>query len=110
MWEKLLSWVHLLWNAGVETEKNSSRIATLSESNRQLAEAFNLLVVQQQHDREMSQQRIESLEREVEVLRRSLEGQVRDSQEKTELRLRLEISERMRQLPAPKKSDKEKPA
>ena len=52
----------------------------------------------------MNEGRIQSLEREVEGLRREL----RDAQEKTELRLRLEISERMRQLPAPEKSEKDK--
>jgi hypothetical protein len=41
-----------------------------------------------QHEREMRQEQIESLRREI-----------TDSQEKLELRLRLELSEKLRQLP-----------
>jgi len=102
MLEKVLSWLRLVWDAGVKTDKNSKDINAIQEQNQQFSESIKLLVEQRQHDREMSEsrvrlaeERIKSLEKEIESLRREL----RDAQEKTELKMRLAISEYLRQLP-----------
>lgn len=84
MWEKLLNWARFLWDAGQKSEQNSRQIGEAQE----LSELNRLLYIQLEHERELRQEQIKSLRREL-----------ADSQEKIELRLRLELSERLRQLP-----------
>jgi predicted RNase H-like nuclease (RuvC/YqgF family) len=95
MLERLTGWFHLLWDSGKLLQEHSADIKELKQQNGQLLHLVQLLAVQNQqmsndvkHERELRQEQIDSLRREL-----------ADSQEKTELRLRLEISEKLRQLP-----------
>ena len=105
MWDNLFGWFRMIWDAGIETQKNSKRIEEMTDQNRESSEAFRALVAQQQHDRELSRERIESLEKEIEALRRELHI----AQENTELKLRLAISEYLRQLPPPPPNNENQP-
>ncbi len=88
MWENLLSWARFLWDAGQKSEQNSRQLGEAQEQIQKLSELNKFLYLQIEHEKELRAQQIESLRREL-----------ADAQEKTELRLRLEISEKMRQLP-----------
>ncbi len=95
MLERLTGWFRLLWDAGKYLQEHSAEIKASKEEETRLLNLVQLLAVQNQqlksdlnHERELREQQIESLRREL-----------ADAQEKTELRLRLEISERLRQLP-----------
>lgn len=88
MWDKLLSWARFLWDAGQKSEQTSRQLSEAQDQIQKLAELNKFLYAQIQHERELRQQEIASLRREL-----------ADSQEKIELRLRLEISEKLRQLP-----------
>ena len=88
MWEKLLSWARFLWDAGQKSEQNSRQLGEAQEQIQRLSELNKLLYIQLEHERQLRQEQIESLRREI-----------ADSQEKIELRLRLELSETLRQLP-----------
>ncbi len=106
MWKDLLNWFRVVWDTGTQTQKNTGRIEQISKHGDDLAHSFENLTTQQQHDREMSERRVESLEKEIEALRRELKM----AQENTELKLRLALSEYLRQLPPPeKKPEEEKP-
>lgn len=107
MWENLFSWFRMIWDAGSETQKNSKSIEAMTEQDRELSEAFKLAVVQQQHDREMNEERVQraeariaSLERELDMMKTMFNQRLNDEAEKIELRLRLEIAQQ-RQLPPP---------
>ena len=100
MWQDLLNWIHLLWNTGSQTEKNTSSIEELGTSDEQMALAFERLQLQQHHDREMAEQRIAALERELDAMKTMFNQRLNDEAEKIELRLRLEIAQQ-RQLPPP---------
>jgi len=72
------------WNIGEDTRQNSQKISELQEENEDLTHTLQLAVFEIQRLRdEMSHLRLK----------------VSDEQEKMELRLRLEISEKLRQLP-----------
>lgn len=95
MMERLIGWFQLLWDAGKYLKEHGAAIEESKEEDERLLNLVQLLAVQNQqlrsdltHERELRGQQIESLRREL-----------ADSQEKIELRLRLEISEKMRQLP-----------
>ncbi len=95
MLERLTGWFGLLWDSGKSLQEHSADIKELKQQNGQLLNLVQMLAVQNQqthrdltHERELREQQIESLRREL-----------ADSQEKIELRLRLEISEKLRQLP-----------
>lgn len=88
MWEKLLSWVRFLWDSGQKTEQNSRHLEEAQDQIQRLAEFNKLLFVQIQHERELRGQQIDALRREL-----------ADSQKKIELRLRLKILGKLRQLP-----------
>lgn len=88
MWEKLLSWTRFVWDAGQKAEQNSRQLGEAQEQIQRLAELNRILYIELEHERELRGEQIESLRREL-----------ADSQEKIELRLRLELSEKLRQLP-----------
>ncbi len=102
MWKDLFNWFRVVWDTGTQTRKNTGDIEEISKQGDDLAHSFENLATRQQHDREMSERRIESLEKEIEGLRPEL----RDAQQNTELKLRLAMSEYLRQLPPPDKPDK----
>lgn len=95
MWERVVGWFRLLWDAGKSLEEHSAAIEELRSESQRLLSLVQVLAVENQqlrgdlqHERELRQEQIESLRREL-----------ADSQEKIELRLRLELSEKLRQLP-----------
>jgi len=103
MLEKLVSLWHLVWEAGTKTKENSKDIGAIQKQNQEFSVTIKVLMEQREHDREMSEQRIQTLEREIEALRR----EARMAQENVELKLRLALSEYLRQLPPPDKKPEE---
>lgn len=120
MWRDFLNWFRLIWDTGTQTQKNTTRIEEVSKQNDDLAHSFEGLAVQQQHDREMAQERerryeeriqkaearIASLERELDTMKMMFNQRLSDEAEKIELRLRLEIAQGTKQLPPPQQNDK----
>lgn len=62
----------------------------------QLAHELKLLQVRQEHERKMNEDRIKTLERQIESFKESFEWRLRMETEKVELRLRLELAEHLR--------------
>ncbi len=74
----------VLWNNGADTAKNADHIKNVEDELSQLSELVQILAVRDaQHERELTHQR--------ELHQKELEN--------VELRLRLELSEKLRQLP-----------
>ncbi len=83
MLEQLWDWARLLWNAGTDTAKNAEQLKVVQDEVAQLTELVQILAVKNaQLEREMEHLRA--------LHRKDLE---------IELRLRLELSEKLRQLP-----------
>ncbi len=108
MLERLFSLFRLLWDAGAKTDKNTKDIGALQEQNQESTQSIRVLIVERERDREAaelreraSQDHIASLEKEIQSLRRELHV----AQENTELRVRLALSEFLRQLPPPDKPE-----
>lgn len=84
MWQKLIDLARFAWDLGEDTRQNSKKIGELQEENEELTRTLQLAVFEIQRLRdEMGH----------------LKLKVTDEQEKLELRLRLELSEKLRQLP-----------
>ena len=87
MWERLIGWFHMMWDAGKKVEAHSDAIDELQESDRRIIRALQTLAAEN------------------ELLRQALlherELRERDGKE-LELKLRLQISEELRRLPPAK--------
>ena len=84
MWEQLIGWAQLLWNAGKDVRELQNDVETLDADLEKAYELIQVLATQN------------------ELLRRDLEGERQkraDELEKIELRLRLQLSEELRRLP-----------
>ena len=84
MWEQLIGWAQLLWNAGKDVRELQEDVETLHADLENAYELIQVLATQN------------------ELLRRDLvqEREKRaDELEKIELRLRLQMSEELRRLP-----------
>lgn len=95
MLERLTGWFQLLWDAGKHLQEQSAATQETKEETERVLNLVQVLAVQNQqlqndlkHERELRQQEIAALRREL-----------ADAEEKIELRLRLELSEKLRQLP-----------
>ena len=92
MLERLSGWFQLLWDAGKHLQEQSAATQEAKEETERVLNLVQMLAVQNQqlhndlkHERELREQQIESFRREI-----------ADSQERTVLRLRLELSEKLR--------------
>lgn len=72
MLERLIGWFHLLWDAGKYLQEHSAAIKESKEDNGRLLSLVQMLAVQNQqlrgdleHERELRQEQIESLRREL---------------------------------------------
>lgn len=91
MWQRLIGWFKLLWDAGEKINEHTTAIGELGESDGQLLHLLQALAT-----------RLELLQKDNEMLRQQLQHerqQQRDELKKIELRLRLQLSEELRRLP-----------
>ena len=91
MWQKLISWARLLWDAGEEMQRIRTEVKDLHTGQSDSNELIRVLAIQN-----------ELLRKDNEMLRGELrhERETRAAElEKLELRLRLQLSEELRRLP-----------
>jgi len=105
MWDKLFAWFRMAWDSGAETQRNSKLIRELHDQNVNLAGLSQHLFIQQAHERELREKEVARLEQRLDTLENTFERRLRDEAEKTELRLRLEMAQQMKQLPPPEKTN-----
>ncbi len=102
MWERLIGWFHLLWDAGKKSEAHSDAIEELQESDRLIIQALHTLATQNEFlrkDNEALRQALQqALQHERELRERDMRERERDIRE-LELKLRLQIAEELRRLP-----------
>lgn len=90
MWEKVISWLHWLWDSGKEVQYNSAAIRELDQNQRDFLEFLRGVSSAQKNllkDNEMLRQQLQH-EREL---------RERDIRE-LKMELRLQISEELRRL------------
>ncbi len=83
MWERLIGWFHMMWDAGKKVEAHSGAIDELQESDRRIIRALQTLAAENDLLRQALQHERELRERDI---------------EKIKLELRLQISEELRRL------------
>lgn len=91
MWENLVGWLHLLWDAGKQTQDNRNDIRDLAQDHEDLTNVIRVLATQN-----------ELLRKDLEAVRAELahERALREAQgRELELKLRLQLSEELRRLP-----------
>jgi len=93
--ERLIGWFRFVWDAGKTLELHSESFKELRQSDNDTLGAVQVLAIQNQQLRDELRHERELPQTEVAALRRE-KAQV---QENLELRLRLELSEALRQLP-----------
>ena len=91
MWEKLVGWLQLLWDAGKQAQDNRNDIRDLAQDHQDLSDVVRILATQN----ELMRGELEAVRAE---LRHERELRERENRE-TELKLRLQISEELRRLP-----------
>ena len=91
MLERLIGWFRVVWDAGNTLESHSESFRELRQSDKEQLTAVQVLALQNQQLRDERELR----QTEVAALRRGLA----QMQQNLELRLRLEVSQAMRQLP-----------
>ena len=99
MWEQLIGWAQLLWNAGKDVRELQDDVETLHADLEKAYELIQVLATQN-----------ELLRRDVEQAHRDLQGEREkraDELEKIELRLRLQMSEELRRLPPANNSNED---
>ena len=102
MWERLIGWFHLLWDAGKKSEAHSDAIDELQDSVQRIIQALHTLATQN----EFLHKDNAALRQENEALRQALQQALQHERElreaairELELKLRLQIAEELRRLP-----------
>ncbi len=84
MWQKLADLARVVWDNGAQTRRNTEAIAEMRAQLAEVTETLRLVISE-----------LRLLRAEIEHLK----DNERHEREKMELRLRLEVSEKLRQLP-----------
>ena len=95
MWERLISWFRAAWDMSKTLESHSESFRDLRQNDEDSMKLMQALIISNQHLTDELRHERELRQTEVAALRREL-AQV---QENLGLRLRLELSEALRQLP-----------
>lgn len=93
MWESIVGWIRFLWEAGKQTEENTTQIRQLRDNDGRLFQVVQALAV----ENELLRKEHEQMRENPNHLRELHERDVRE----LELKLRLQVSEELRRLPPP---------